>query len=247
MSRSHRNDNMVENIGRRMMSRRKKNQIKVLHSLIPGAHTSHWLACCSAPTCCPMCSLCPCCTESEYIAVKRQASKYVFIRENSVEWNEPEIVMKPGSCFGIDPCAYDIQDHVHVMYYDTVSNITDKTRFCNECRTCLCGGRGERIQIVDSPYCFNICQRQRSEIYVEDAQRGMYEIQAARELALKSPLYNDDVQIIQDNPTKNKLINVKDIELVMEDKENNLNNSSNYNNNNNSNNSNNNGKSSLPR
>jgi len=65
----------VENVGRRMMSRRKRSQVKVLSSLMPGTHSAHWLGCCSAPTCCPMCSLCPCCTETEYIALKRQASK----------------------------------------------------------------------------------------------------------------------------------------------------------------------------
>ena len=202
-------------IGRRMMSRKKKNQVKVLHSLTPGIDTNHWLVCCTAPTCFPLCSMCfPCCNEPEYITVKRQASKYVFIRENSIEWNEPKIVMKSGPCFGIDPCIYEIQDNVRVLYYDDpiFNRITDQTRCLNECRTCLCGGKGERIQI-DAPCCFNLCQRSHTfpcpfvpvclptllfpcalkhEIYVDDAQRGMYEIKAAREAAIKNPLYNDD-------------------------------------------------------
>jgi hypothetical protein len=218
MSSRSRIDNVVDKIGRRMMSRRKANQIRVLHSLETGKHTPHWLACCSAPTCCPMCSLFPCCTESEYVAVKRQASKYALVRENSIEWNDPDIVMKTGSCFGIDPCQYEIQDRVSVLYYDDpmFDRITDQTRFCNECRTCMCGGRGERIQI-DSPCCFMFCQRAswlpfvpmccpnflvpcalRHEIYVEDAQEGLHKIQEARKAALQNPLYNDDHQALLD-------------------------------------------------
>jgi hypothetical protein len=211
MRKNNRTDSSVENIGRRMMSRRKKNQVRILHSLMPGMHTGNWLGCCNAPTCCPMCSLCPCCNESEYIALKRQSSKYVFIRENSIEWNEPEIVMRQGNCC-IDPCVYEIHDKINVLYFDDpiFNRITDQTRVCNECRTYLCGGRGERIQI-DSVCCFNLCHRSalpcpfvpiccpvtlfpcmlKYEVYVDDAQRGMYEIKEARKAAMENSLYSD--------------------------------------------------------
>jgi hypothetical protein len=52
------------------------------------------------------------------IALRKESSKYILIRENSLEWNEPRIVMKNGTCCGIDPCTYDIQDNVKVLYFD---------------------------------------------------------------------------------------------------------------------------------
>lgn len=29
-----------------------------------------------------------------------------------------QIVLKSGPCFGVDPCVYDVEDHVNVIYYD---------------------------------------------------------------------------------------------------------------------------------
>ena len=94
--------------------------------------------------------------------------------------------------------AYNSVCIFNQVYFDdpVFNRISDQTRCCNECRTCCCGGSGERIQI-DSPCCFNICQRGsypcpcvpiccptaifscalKYELYVEDAQKGMYEIQ----------------------------------------------------------------------
>lgn len=105
---------------------------------------------------------------------------------------------------------YDVQDNVTVLYFDDVmfESITDQTRACNECRTCLFGGRGERVR-VDSPVCCSCCQRAsfpcpcvptccpkslfpcllRHEIYMEDAQKGLYEIKKARSKALESDFY----------------------------------------------------------
>ena len=135
--------NSYTNMGRRMMSRKGKGKIRIMTSLSPGQKTPGCLVCCNAPACCPMISVCPCCNDSEYIHVKKESSKYIYIRENSIEWNDPSVVMKNGSCCGIDPCLYDIQDNVKVIYFDdpSFSRITDQTRFCNECRTCLFGGR----------------------------------------------------------------------------------------------------------
>jgi hypothetical protein len=105
----------VKNIGRKMMSRKNNSKIKILSSLSPGKNTPGCLVCCGAPACCPLLSICPCCNDSEYIYIKRESSKYVYIRENSIEWNSPEVIMKHGYCFGVDPCVYDIQDHVKVV------------------------------------------------------------------------------------------------------------------------------------
>jgi len=53
--------------------------------------------------------------------------------------------MKPGLCCGVDPCEYDVQDNISVLYFDDkmFERITDQTRFCNECRTCMFGGKGK--------------------------------------------------------------------------------------------------------
>ena len=118
--------------------------------------------------------------------------------------------MQPGVCCGVDPCLYDVQDRVHTVYFDDVmfDRITDQTRFCNECRTCCFGGKGERVR-MDSPVCCSCCQRGsfpcfcipiccpkslcpcilRHEIYVADAQKGLHEIKKAHELAMNNELY----------------------------------------------------------
>jgi len=200
------------NNGRTMLSRRSASQINIGGALKPGIATPSCISCCSAPACCPILALCPCCTDAEYISVKTQASQYIYLRENSLEWNAPKVVLKQGACFGVDPCVYDVQDNVTVLYYDDpiFDRITDQTRCCNECRTCICGGRGERIQI-DSPCCCNLCQRAacpcpcvpiccpsflgpcalKHEIYVEDAQRGKYEINKVLHAARNSLLYGN--------------------------------------------------------
>jgi hypothetical protein len=112
------------------MSRKGKGKIKILQALAPGTATPGCFVCCSAPACCPILSMLPCCNDPEYIHVKRESSKYVFIRENSIEWNMPSVVMKQGSCCGVDPCIYEIQDNIKVLYFDdpTFNRISDQTR-----------------------------------------------------------------------------------------------------------------------
>ena len=201
------------NRGRRMMSRQSARAIDIVDQIRPGQQIDGCLVCCAAPACCPLFSACPCFGDAEYIRALRKASTYVYIRENSIEWNEPSLILKQGTCFGVDPCAYDIQDNVTVLYFDDVmfESITDQTRTCNECLTCLFGGRGERIR-MDSPACCGCCQRAsfpclcaptccpssifpcllRHEIYVEDAQKGLYEVKKARRKALDSEFYSKD-------------------------------------------------------
>lgn len=181
---------------------------------ITGKLTSGCLVCCAAPSCCPLCAMCPCFGDAEYVQVLREASSYINIRENSLEWNEPIVVMKEGLCCGVDPCMYDVQDNVKVVYFDDVmfDRMTDKTRCCHECRTCLFGGRGERLRI-DAPICCGCCQRGsmpcpcvpvccpsaicpcllRHEIHMKDAQQGLYEIKKARVNALGEKKVKDYV------------------------------------------------------
>jgi hypothetical protein len=144
--------------------------------------------------------------------MRRESSKYVHIRENSLEWNEPVVAFKEGGCCGIDPCVYEVQDKVRVVYFDDpiFDGLTDKTRTCNETCTCLFGGRGERLQMSLS-CCFNLGYRSqfpclcvpkccpmsmfpcvlRHEIYLEDAQKALYEIKQVRKAVLESPTYKD--------------------------------------------------------
>lgn len=200
-----------KNRERRVMSRRSVNSFEILTSISPGKPIDGCLVCCAAPACCPLFSGCPCCGDADYIRSVRKASSYIYIRENSLEWNEPGMVLKTGLCCGIDPCLYEVQDNINVVYFDDImlDSLTDRTRTCNECRTCLFGGRGERIR-MDSPVCCSCCQRAvfpcpcvpsccpkslfpcilRHEIYVEDAQKGLYEIKKARLAAMNNELYH---------------------------------------------------------
>lgn len=207
-----------------MLIRKHQDSIAIIGSLEPATEVPCCLALCSAPSCCPVLGLCCCCLGSSYIEAKRSASKYILLREHSLEWNEPNIVLSQGSCCGIDPyadleslalitivirCMYDIRDHVQVIYYDDplFDRISDQTPVCNELRTCLFGGKGERIQI-ESPCCFGcnratfssipcICVPQwcptwipcthKYVIYVENAQKGIYEINKARNSSKSDP------------------------------------------------------------
>lgn len=201
------------NPGRPVMSRREQQHVEILMSLKPGQKTDGCLVCCNAPACCPLLSfVCPCCGESEYVIKQRTASTYIHLRENSLEWNEPSLMLQPGLCCGVDPCLFKVHDQVHVLYFDDdmFLHISDQTRFCNEFLTCLFGGNGERIRLNGSPCCFGACIRAnssccmfvpvccpktvcpcmiRQDIYVEDAQKGLYEIKKAREAALGSEIH----------------------------------------------------------
>jgi len=58
------------------------------------------LSCCYAPECMPCCALLPCVKDPKYIVKELEASKYIYIRENSLEWNQPMKVNKEGDCCG---------------------------------------------------------------------------------------------------------------------------------------------------
>ena len=108
------------NKGRRMFSRKDLSKIEVVSSIAPGKSSDGCYVCFSAPSCCPLCSTCPCCSDAEYITIRKQSSTYIYIRENSIEWNDPIMKLSPGSCCGIDPCLYDIQDNIRVLYFDDI-------------------------------------------------------------------------------------------------------------------------------
>ena len=102
-----------------------------------------------------------------------------------------------------------------MLFFDdpVFQRITDQTRQCNEFRTCVCGGKGERIRL-DVPFCCNIFLRTTSpviccvpvccptticpcvlryEIYLEDAQKALYEIRKNVNFAIKAnPIASDE-------------------------------------------------------
>jgi hypothetical protein len=79
------------NYGRKMLTKEHEDRIRIVKAIPSGEDTFGCIACCHAPSCCALVSLCPCCTNPEYIIHKRASSKYIYIRENSIEWNDPEV------------------------------------------------------------------------------------------------------------------------------------------------------------
>jgi len=188
-------------------NRRDSSQIAILRNIDPGVTSNGCCVCCHAPACCPACSSCCLCVgDADYVVQKREASKYILIRENSLEYNSPEIVMSSGGCCALDPCLFVVQDNVHVVYFDDpiMDSLSTNTRCCNECRSCLCGGQGERIR-MDATCCCGFCYRSTKpcpfvpvccpgtccptaivrEIYVKDCHHALYEIKKARKEALE--------------------------------------------------------------
>jgi len=105
-----------------------------------------------APAMCPICAVCPCCTLPEYITKATEESTYVYVRENSVEFNMPGLSSEKGACCGNSICGYRVADNVQVVYYDAMvmDQITDKTRCCNDCRT-MC----KPLQL--NPFIYHCC------------------------------------------------------------------------------------------
>ena len=212
------NGRPCSNEGRRMMSRKRGDNMRILASIPTGEHKAGACACCYSPTCCPACSsCCICCDDAPYVIKLREKSKYFYVRENSIEWNDPEVVWTatPDCCLGIDPCLYTVQDRITVLYFDDpiFESMSDRTRYCNECRTCCFGGRGERIT-ASKTCCLDICYRATSpcccvptcfpkaccphavshEIYVEDAAYTLHEVKKAYQNTTKQDPFYQDIQ-----------------------------------------------------
>ena len=101
-----------------VLSCKNKNAIVIDQILEPGQHSNGCLVCCSAPSCLPLLGTFPCFRNPDYIIAKYESSKYVYIREHSIEWNTPEIILADGNCCGVDPCLYTVRDNVQVVYFD---------------------------------------------------------------------------------------------------------------------------------
>ncbi|GMI36650.1 hypothetical protein TrRE_jg3980 [Triparma retinervis] len=143
-----------------MMSRINASAITVTEIIPHGVTSYGCCACCYAPDSCPGCAVCPCIKDPKYIVKEMEASKYIYVRENSIEWNQPVKISKEGDCCGVSCCLFRAQDQISVLYFDDplFDNITDKSRCCNDCITFCCGGEGELVQI-DAKFCCGCCYR----------------------------------------------------------------------------------------
>ena len=66
------------------MSRLDSNSFGIIAQLNAGEVVPGCCVCCRAPACLPICSIFPCCDDADYINLKREASKYILVRENSI-------------------------------------------------------------------------------------------------------------------------------------------------------------------
>lgn len=189
---------------RRMLSRIAGDRIRLTHIVQPGSRRTGCLVCCNAPDSCPALSYCCCIDYPTYIVNRVDSSRYIYIRENSLEFNNPIMQAARGSCCGASLFKLAVRDNVTVMYFDDehFDNVRDSTRGCNNCKTFWCGGRGEQV-LIDSRFCFTMCKRGRwpmtfvpsccpevccpclveAELWVDDAKSAVEAITMQRDSA----------------------------------------------------------------
>lgn len=149
-----------------MLHSNLKSTVRITHILQPGTRKLGCCTCCHAPDNFPHVYRCPCFDYPGYIVNQINSSRYIYIRENSLEWNNPRMQSAKGSCCGRSCCKYVIMDDITVLYYDDMhfDNIKDNTRRCNDCKTFCCGGRGEQV-LIDSRFCFGMCKRGKGNMF----------------------------------------------------------------------------------
>jgi len=150
---------IVEN--RLMLSRTSADRLHITHTIDPGAREAGCSGpCCHAPDAFPHCAwLCPCgfVDYPEYAVSKMNASRYINVRENSIEWNTP--TLRFANCCSAE---LEVMDDVHVMYFDDsqFAEVKADSRWCSTFRSFCCGGMGEQVNIEQT--CFlGICLRGR--------------------------------------------------------------------------------------
>lgn len=190
----------------RIIFTRKDQNIINIKELETGEAVTGCCVFCNAPSCLPGLSFFPCWGDAQYIASKRDASKYIFIRENSIEFNEPVVSFKLRSNCCFDPCEYVINDNVMVIFYDDpiFDSITDQLDCGSSCWALCFGSKGEKIRFENKcfyglcvegscpcPIIPNFCPRAacpcyiNREVYVKNSQNAIYEIRKARSQALE--------------------------------------------------------------
>jgi len=145
-----------------MLSLTAHDEIKILFHLPAPTPRPPPYRCFEAPSCClfGFCTELPCVGMPKSIIEKQNASRYVYVRENSLEYNNPKIKVANGLCCGYSCSDYRVEDHVSVIYYDDphFQSLTNGSRSCDDWVAFCCGSPGERI-IVESRFCCGYCRR----------------------------------------------------------------------------------------
>ncbi len=129
----------------------------------PGTRRPGCLVCCHAPDNFPCLSNCCCIDYPSYIVNKINSSSYIYVRENSLEFNNPTMQAAKGPWCGSSCCELSVKDNVTVLYFDDehFDEVRDTTRRCNNFKTFCCGGKGEQV-LIDSRFCFGTFKRGRA-------------------------------------------------------------------------------------
>lgn len=146
--------------------------VKILNQIQTGKEETGCLTCFYSPPSYPaiISHILPCIDYPEYILREVQSSKYIYIRENSIEFNQPKIqparsnnVTSDVLCCGNSPTDLVVLDQISVIYYDDIlmDTIRNDTRVCNPLQTFCCGGKGETVRL-ESKFCGGLCYRGRS-------------------------------------------------------------------------------------
>jgi len=149
---------------RLMLSRTSADRYRITHTIKPGSREQGCLTCCYSPDQCPFCVYLGCggcfgadsgcgCDYPEYAVKQMNASAYVVVRENSLEWNDP--VLRYKAC-----CSnrLEVMDRVSVMYFDDSQfvELRRRKRWCNLFTNFCFGGRGEQL-LIEKSCCFGMC------------------------------------------------------------------------------------------
>lgn len=155
---------------RPMISRSSGDRVKITHTIQPGSDETGCLTCFYAPPDHPILAKCPCFDFPEYIVNEIRASQYIYIRENSIEYNQPTLQPAKANsasttclCCGHSPTALTVRDNITTIHFDDMimDGIRNDTRPCNPLQTFCCGGRGEEVRL-ESRFCGEMCYRGRS-------------------------------------------------------------------------------------
>lgn len=65
-----------------------------------------------------MLSYCCCFDYPTYIVNKMTSSKYIYVRENSIEFNSPSMQAAKGACCGASLSKLAVRDNITVLYFD---------------------------------------------------------------------------------------------------------------------------------
>mmetsp|Transcript_27675 Transcript_27675/g.52124 ORF Transcript_27675/g.52124 Transcript_27675/m.52124 type:complete len:237 (+) Transcript_27675:347-1057(+) len=155
---------------RPMISRSSGDRVKITHTIEPGKEETGCLTCFYAPPEYPVLAKCPCFDFPEYIVNEIKASQYIYIRENSIEYNQPTLQPATSNtplatclCCGHSPNVIIVRDQISTIYFDDLlmDSVRNDTRPCNPLHTFCCGGHGEEVRL-ESRFCWDGCYRGRS-------------------------------------------------------------------------------------